>query len=805
MGYRWITALLSLTLLLLPKVATSGILEDEHFLDKLQIQHFSDRIELTISFTQPLRYSSHVPTQMGRVITVQLASSSLTEGERLRFNGKKRIEWKPTAELSLNEITTRNQEGNPELILHFIRPVTFKVKNTSDQRSLTIQLPISDYPGQVINQSSVERNNSGAFVINLLSRRQPINRDLIAKRYPLLNKHHLYLSQRMINKQSYQRLRLGFFSKQQASRLLPKLKQLNTDFSSAWVSRVTKAEQQKIVANTKKPLLTPPTEPIKPLPSGITTERVIKRMEQARQAILDKNYNRAIAIYTDIAEYPLVPYQQNAQELLGMAYERKGQLAQAKRSYQRYLALYPESDAAKRVKQRLAGLVTANLQEREKLYQGRTDDDNEAWEIFGSFSQYYYEDFSERDNTESKTIDSSLSTDLDLNARKQTKNFNMHFRFSGGYDNDFLDSKESERRISTLYLDLSSQQERHTGRIGRQTHTRGGVLGRFDGIYYGYKFHPQWRLNLVSGGLVESSSDRFSADRSFNGISLDYGPTNKYWNFNIFFIEQQLTNGIIDRQAIGGEIRYFSTQHSLFILTDYDIHFEALNIAYLLGSWRLSTKTSLNTMLDYRLSPLTTTTSALQGQTAKDINQLNESYTLSEIKQLAKDRSAVTKSASLGLTHTLSPRWQITSDFTVTNQAETQASGGVEANPSTSNEFFFSSRLIGNTLIKKGDMALYGLRYSDTNNYQKVSLSTNLRYPIQQHWRINPRLRFDYQENKNDSKQIIWAPSFRTNYRWKRRATFELELGIEFTEDQRNNESDHSSYLFAYTGYRVDF
>jgi len=781
------------------------MLEDDHFLDQLQVERLSDHIELTISFTQPLRYSSHAPAQMGQVITVQLLSSSLTESEGLRFDGKKRIEWRPTADLSLSEITARNQGGNPELVLHFIRPVTFKIKSGSDQRSLTIQLPISDYPGQVISQAPIERNDSGAYVINLLSMRRPINRDHIAKRYPLLNKHHLYLSQQLINKQSYQRLRLGFFSKQQASRLLPKVKQLNADFSSAWVSRITKAERQKIVGDTKQPLLTHSAQTTKPLPSNITTERVVKRMEQARQAILDKNYSRAIAIYTDIAEYPLPPYQQSAQELLGMAYERKGQLAQAKRSYQRYLDLYPKSDDIERIKQRLAGLVTANLKERDKLSQGRSVNEDEAWEIFGSFSQYYHEDISERDDTESRTIDSSLSNNLDLNARKRTKNFNMRFRFSGGYDNDFLDSEESEGRISTLYLDLSSQQERHTGRVGRQTHNSGGVLGRFDGLYYGYKFHPQWRLNLVSGGMVESSSNSFSADRNFNGISLDYGPINEYWNFNFFFIDQRLTNGIIDRQAIGGEIRYFSQQQSLFILTDYDIHFEALNIAYLLGNWRLSPRTSLNTMLDYRLSPLTTTTSALQGQTAEEIDQLNDSYSLGEIKQLAKDRSAVTKSASLGVTHTLSPRWQITSDFTVTNMAETQASGGVEANPSTGNEFFFSSQLIGNTLIKEGDMALYGLRYSDTNNYQKISLSTNLRYPIQRHWRINPRLRFDYQENENDSKQIVWVPSFRTHYRWKRWATFELELGVEFTEDQRNNETDHSRYLFAYTGYRVDF
>jgi hypothetical protein len=798
-----VTTLLSLTLLLLSQSATAGLLQDDHFLDQLQVNRFSDRIELVISFTQPLRYSSHAPAQMGRIITVQLASTARVESESIRFDGKNRISWKPTAALSLSEVIAQNQGDNPELILHFKRPVSFKIKRSAEHQSLTIQLPISDYPGQKMSQPTVELNTSGLYVINLLSMRKPINRDLIAKRYPQLNKHHLYLTHQIINKERYQRLRLGFFTKQQASRLLSEIKWLNPDFSSAWISRITKKERQSIIDGGKKPVQ--PTPPIKPLPGEITRHKIEKRMDQARQAIINKNYHRAIAIYTDIAEYPLQPYQENALELLGMTYERKGQLAHAKRSYQRYLEAYPESDATARVKQRLAGLVTANLQDREKLYSSQPADDSQPWDIFGSFSQYYHEDVSETDESESRTIDSSLSSDLDLNARKRTENLNMKFRFSGGYDNDFLESDEDEGRVSMLYLDLSDHNNRHTSRIGRQRRTSSGIFGRFDGLYYGYTFHPKWRLNFTSGGLVESSSDGVTPQRNFNGISLDYGPINDQWNFNLFAIDQRTTSGIIDRQAIGGEIRHFSSQRSLFVLADYDLHFEALNIAYLLGSWTLTPRTTLNTLLDYRLSPLTTTTSALQSQSATDIDQLNEHYSLSEIKQIAKDRSAVSKSASLGLTHTFTPRWQITSDVTVTNMEATQASAGVEANPGTGNEFFLSTLIIGNALLKEGDMMLYSVRYSDTSHYEKISLSTNIRYPIVRHWRVNPRLRFDYKENDNNTKQITWVPSFRTNYRWKRRATFELELGVEMTEDQFETETKHSNYLFAYTGYRIDF
>ncbi|MCF6282705.1 MAG: hypothetical protein L3J28_10960 [Candidatus Polarisedimenticolaceae bacterium] len=809
MVHKHLIVSLALSILFFSKLLVAGMLEDDHFLDNLQVTRYSDHVELVINFTRPMQYSSHAPTQMGRVITVQLVPTLTADREHVRYEeGKNRIVWQSTAELALSEITAQNRGDNAELILHFKQPVSFKIKRDSEHRSLTVQLPISDFPGQVINDVPVLSSDSGAFVINLLSMRQPIDSDLIAKRYALFNRGHLYLSQQIVNNQNYNRLRFGFFTRQQANKLLNEVKQLNPDFSSAWVSRVSENEHKRIIDGRKKPgpETVPPAVKAAAEVVPYSVEKLEQQMERARQAILDKNYRRAIAIYTNISEHPLQPYQSNALELLGMAYERKGQMAHAKKSYQRYLTLYPESEAAKRVKQRLVGLVTASLQEQGKLDGSRrVDDEPNEWDIFGSFSQFYHEDFSESDGTESRTIDSSLNSSLDLNARKQSKNATMRFRFTGSYDKDFLYSDEDERRISSLYLDLSAYKGKHLSRIGRQTRSSGGVLGRFDGIYYGYKFHPQWRLNLVSGGLVDSSSDGFSSDRSFNGLSLDWGPINEHWNFNIFLIDQRLTNGVIDRQAMGGEIRHFTSQQSLFLLADYDIHFEALNIAYLISSWSLTPRTTLNTMLHYRMSPLLTTSNALQGQIAEDIDQLNESYSLSEIKQLAEDRSAISKSASLGLSHTYSPRWQVSSDLTISTMEATQASAGVEAYPSTGNEFFFSSQLIGNSLYKEGDMMIYGLRYSDTSSYEKISFSTNLRYPIQRHWRFSPRLRFDYRENDDDTTQTVWVPSFRTNYRWKKRATFEMELGLEMTEKQLDDETEHSNYLFAYTGYRVDF
>jgi len=72
-----------------------------------------------------------------------------------------------------------------------------------------------------------------------------------------------------------------------------------------------------------------------------------------------KDYSHAIALYTKILAYPNHPYRQDAQEYLGLARERNGQLAQAKAEYEAYLKLYPKGEGADRVRQRLTGLITA--------------------------------------------------------------------------------------------------------------------------------------------------------------------------------------------------------------------------------------------------------------------------------------------------------------------------------------------------------------------------------------------------------------------------------------------------------------
>ena len=112
-------------------------------------------------------------------------------------------------------------------------------------------------------------------------------------------------------------------------------------------------------------------------------------MEEARQAMAKGDYSRAIALYNKVLQLPPNAYQQDALEFLGLARERKGQLAHAKAEYEKFLGLYPEGSAATRVKQRLAGLLTARKTPKEKLSKTARRKDRSEWDFFGGVSQFF--------------------------------------------------------------------------------------------------------------------------------------------------------------------------------------------------------------------------------------------------------------------------------------------------------------------------------------------------------------------------------------------------------------------------------
>ena len=314
-------------------------------------------------------------------------------------------------------------------------------------------------------------------------------------------------------------------------------------------------------------------------------------------------------------------------------------------------------------------------------------------------------------------------------------------------------------------------------------------------------------VNLVAGYPVFSTTDTdIDTDRPLYGISFDLGTFAQSWDFNTFYISQDV-DGIIDRQAIGGEVRYFAQSLSFFSLVDYDISYNDLNTALLTANYILPSRTTLSLSLDYRNSPILTTSNALSGQTTSSIDDLLKTYTESEVRQLARDRTATSRAFTFSVTHPLNHMLQINSDLTVSKFSSTPASGGVEAQPGSGYEYFYSLQLVGNSLIKEGDLAIIGLRFSDTDRSNVYSANVNTRYPVTRNLRLNPKAVMDYRTNKDDDgNQWKFRPSILMEYFWRKRYYLELEVGGEWSSQQwSDQEADDTKGYFLTVGYRVNF
>ena len=288
------------------------------------------------------------------------------------------------------------------------------------------------------------------------------------------------------------------------------------------------------------------------------------------------------------------------------------------------------------------------------------------------------------------------------------------------------------------------------------------------------------------------------------------------WDTNVFVIEQKAED-ILDRRAVGGELRYFDVNRSFFTLVDYDIFHKSLNTAQLLGNWTTEGKTTFNIVLDYRNSPILTTSNALQGAVDPTtlptdppvplltIEEMLAFYAEEELFQFAKDRTATSKLGTLGVSRPITEKLQISGDVTLSKLSDTVGSGGVAAVPGTDNEYYYNLQLIGSNLIKEGDITIVGLRFIDATTSDTTSLSLNTRYPVSKDFRVNPRFRVDFRKNSDDTEQFIYRPSARLTYSIKRRFRLEAELGGEWSDREIVTGSTKSESWFVNLGYRADF
>ena len=628
----------------------------------------------------------------------------------------------------------------------------------------------------------------------------------------LFDGYTFYVEQTMVRGSPWERLCLGFFSpRKDASSILKDIQQV---YPGAWIQKVS---TKNILSTIYSP--TGPTANASTLPaiipkqqktvtgntSTLTEKQLDSLMQRAKVDFKNKKYSSSIRYLNALLAAGEHKYSREALELLGLARQRKGQRTHAVNTYEEYLKLYPDAEGSDRVRQRLAGLLTATSGPREKIRMSTAEERDEVT-TYGSLSQFYQSNTTSLDDIGTVSTLSQLITFFDLTTLHRTKKFDHRYQFIADHVYDFIDSDDdSELRFIETYYEFSYRQTGSSGRFGRQRLQIGGILKRFDGLSVGYQFNPDVRLNVIGGFPVDiDNKTSINKHKTFYGFTFETGTFLDNWSMNLFYFDQE-NDGLTDRNSIGTEVRFRNGRKLLYGLVDYDLFYDELNILQLNANIVFDRGRTLYVNAYIRKSPLLTTDNALIGREEQSIDELKKVLNPEQIYQLARDRTANSETVTVGGSQPVSEKFQVTADITFAYVDATVASGGVLATPDTGTDYFFSTQLVGNNLWMKYDTWVLGLRYYDTDLSSTVSLIANTRFPITRQWRINPRLQFDTRDFNDGQSQQKLRALFRTDYRYLNNVRFDFELGYDEISGGDASQLLGNNDLFFILGYRWDF
>src|SRR4030067_1475335 len=116
-------------------------------------------------------------------------------------------------------------------------------------------------------------------------------------------------------------------------------------------------------------------------PSPAETENLARGyLEKAKSALNSKEPAAAIEALNSLLNLPPHPSSQEAQEMIGMAYEQNGEHANGLTEYEFYVKNYPKGDGVERVNERLAKL--AAIPAAEPVVRAERRQEDPGWQAY---------------------------------------------------------------------------------------------------------------------------------------------------------------------------------------------------------------------------------------------------------------------------------------------------------------------------------------------------------------------------------------------------------------------------------------
>jgi tetratricopeptide (TPR) repeat protein len=561
--------------------------------------------------------------------------------------------------------------------------------------------------------------------------------------------------------------------------------------------------------------LPPPTTP--PAAPTDIDKQAATFLSDARSALAARDNERAVLALNQALNLPPNAYSQEAQELIGVARERNGELVKAEAEYRLYLKLYPDGPGAARVRQHLDAMAVPAAPMGGPM-PAEAPAAQPAFSAWGSVSQYYYGGQSETTNTRtittpatgattldtakiSATDQSQLVNNVDLTARYRDGNWDSRFVVRDQYVANFLSGGSNKNWLNALYAETRYLPDQLLARVGRQSATSGGVLGLFDGAVGSWGFLPNYRVNAVVGQPVDNP---FNTTSTFYGASLDVDKVGDRFSGSAFAI-RQVAAGETDRLGIGGELRYFDTERNVYSMLDYDPLFHAVNIGMVQGTWQFPTLTTINALLDYRRTPTLQLTNALIAYPGMSLSSLIQQQGVDAVRSEAKALTPITKQALFGITQQVSPQWQLGLDVRWSSLSGTPPFAVLPATPATGSVWTYTGQAIGSGLANLQDILVLNIGVLNSSQLRAQNAGVDYRFVPLAMLTLEPMFAWYHQTDSQGQHLTRLSPGLRASYRIFSRFSIEGQFALERTNTDGALIDNTITRYFYYIGWRWDF
>jgi len=733
-----------------------------------------DHADITVQFSCSARYIANMPANHGSSVRITLRlgpdCGSLLGAfppEMPLVGGGGRLVTDARVESTV--------PGEVVLELSWARELDFVMAPTANGAGLRLRLIGTGRPRAAAVYVS-EPEASQGYAVNLESSPQNFDRAAVEAAAARL-KTQAYVSETNIEDEHWYRLRAGPFStRAEAQRVL---QIAETAYPRAWLAVNDETTDLTVVERAGvQTAASETTDP--PLPD----EQRAALLRDARSALEKHQYPQAVDLLSRLLRQPEYAARADAQELMGLLRERAGQLAQAQAAYEEYLSRYPDGAGAARVRSRLQSLAAASIAPKSTGEFGAASGDR--WGAAGSVALGYQYGQQQTNSGGTSTSAAAVNGALvytDVLVRERGTRYDFAARADAGYTQNLVASTGgSQDRTTAAFVEATDRQLGLTGRLGRQSLASQGIVGLFDGLFVGYEINPTLSVSGAAGYPAYTSYSSFSTQQQFGTVALEYNPF-RSWIFDTYLFDQT-ESGFTDRRSIGFQTRYSQPGRSAVMLADYDVAFNQLNSVTFIGNLGIAQSWILGLDVDHRRSPLLELNNALLGQSATDLSALAHEYTLSQIRQLALERTSTSDTLVLSASRSFGERWQFMADASALRLGGTPASGGVDATPSTGVDKTLSVQIAGSSLLQASDLQIFGVRFDDSPIERSTTLSWDGRFVLTGAWRFGPRFSVEQiNEPSLGGKQTMILPELRSDWTG-RLSIFEVIAGYQLQTQQ---------------------